>query len=268
MLPKIVICNFIEDIAELKDFAHEHGFSGIDWSFELETLPKTPTDETKWVNNLFSLNPLEIRYHCPFYKTDLGHTDPEKAKAAAEIFKRIIRLVSRADGKFLSIHIGLGRNSTKPLRWEETIANLRRIVQFGAEHGVKVCLENLAWGWTSKPNLFEKLIRRSGAGVTFDIGHADACESVKSQQYAVEDFVSPHPGRVINAHIYHTEISGVGHMPPDTLEDLEARLQLLQNIGCKWWVIEIREKEGLLKTKKIIDEYLFQSVTTPKEDVL
>ena len=45
-------------------------------------------------------------------------------------------------------------------------------------------------------------------------------------------------------------------MPPDRASDIEARLQLLREIGCKWWVIEIKEKEGLLKTKRIIDEYL------------
>ena len=111
-------------------------------------------------------------------------------------------------------------------------------------------------GWTSKPNLFEKLIRRTGAGVTLDIGHAHACESIRSQLYTAEDFVTPHPDRVFNAHIYHTEISGVGHVPPVRAEDIKERLEILQNIGCKWWVIEIREVDGLLKTKKLIDAYL------------
>jgi hypothetical protein len=38
--------------------------------------------------------------------------------------------------------------------------------------------------------------------------------------------------------------------------DMEVRLRLLQAVGCGWWVIEIREMEGLLKTKKIVDDYL------------
>jgi sugar phosphate isomerase/epimerase len=148
-----------------------------------------------------TLAPLEVRYHCPFFQIDLGHDDPDQAKAADRIFRGIIRMVSRAGGKFLSIHIGLGHNSTEPLSWETTIANLRNLVRFGADHQVRICLENLAWGWTSKPNLFEKLIRLSGAGVTLDIGHARVCECVQSQQYAVEDFVTPHPNRVFNAHM-------------------------------------------------------------------
>jgi sugar phosphate isomerase/epimerase len=135
----------------------------------------------------------------------------------------------------LSIHIGLGHDSTEPLSWETTISNLRNLVRFGADHQVRICLENLAWGWTSKPNLFEKLIRLSGAGVTLDIGHALVCESVQSQQYAVEDFVTPHLNRVFNAHVYHEEIPGLGHMPPERIEDIEDRLALLSNAGCWWW---------------------------------
>ena len=178
------------------------------------------------------------------------------AEAADILFRHIIRLVTKGNGKFLTIHVGLGHQSTEPLSWERTIRNLRRLVQYGTERQVTVCLENLAWGWTSRPHLFEKLIRKSGAGVTFDIGHAYACESVVSHHYTIEDFVSPHPQRIFNAHVYHTELSGLGHVPPKEPNDLRARLLLLEKVNCPWWVIEIREPEALVHTKRIIDEYL------------
>jgi sugar phosphate isomerase/epimerase len=205
------------------------------------------------------LDPLEVRFHCPFHNLDLGHHIPEKAKEAEVLFQRIIGLVSKADGSSLSIHIGLGRDSTVPLSWNTTTANLRNLVQFGAQCGVKICLENLAWGWTSKPNLFEKLVRESGAWVTFDLGHAMVCEAVRHQYYSIEDFVTPHEDRVINAHIYHKEIPGVGHVPPDHLKDIESRLSLLMEIGCEWWVIEVKDVNGLLKTREAIDRYLARS---------
>ena len=250
------MCNIYNETDKLKAFALEHGFNGIDWSFDLDALPQTPLQESRWVKNQSFLAPLEVRYHCPFYRLDIGHDDPHRAMEAEGVFRRIIRLVSEVGGNFLSIHIGLGRDSTQPLSWESTVDNLRRLVQFGAEHGVKVCLENLAWGWTSRPNLFEKLIRKSGAGVTFDIGHAFVCESVRTQQYAIEDFVAPHAERVFNAHVYHAEISGYGHTPPERLEDIEARLALLLDIGCEWWFLEVKDTLELLKTRKIIDTFL------------
>jgi sugar phosphate isomerase/epimerase len=256
MRPKMVMGNIFSDIGELKRFAFRNGFSGIDWSFDLETLPRTPAAESEWVSSLSGLAPLEVRYHCPFHQIDLGHEDSAEAEAANALFRRLIRLVSKAGGQYLSIHIGLGRNTTEPLSWDETVENLGRLVRFAQGQRVQICLENLAWGWTSKPNLFEKLIRKSGAGVTFDIGHAFECEAVRSRQYAIEDFVIPHADRVLNAHIYHRELEGIGHKPPERLKDVKDRLALVSSIGCGWWVLEIKDAEGLLQTKRIVESYL------------
>jgi sugar phosphate isomerase/epimerase len=257
--PKLAMCNIFSDVQRLGQFALDHGFSGIDWSFEPTTLPQTPADESRWVDHLSALGSLELRFHCPFHRIDLGHVDPWEAKAAEAIFRNIIRLVAKVRGRFLTVHIGLGRNSTEPLSWDRTTENLSRVVQYGQSHGVQICLENLAWGWTSRPHLFEKLIRTSGAGVTFDIGHAQACESVRSHHYSIEDFVTPHADRVLNAHVYHTELSNRGHIPPERLEEIEDRLAILQEIGCQWWVIEIRDgMEPLLQTKEIVQAYLLR----------
>jgi len=256
MKPCIVMCNIFPGAEKVKAFALKKGFEGIDWSFDLDRLPQTPLQESRWAKEQAGLAPFEVRYHCPFYQIDLGHDDPALAAKADAVFRRIIRLVSKVGGRYLTIHIGLGHDSTEPLSWKTTLDNLRKLVQFGASHRVTVCLENLAWGWTSKPNLFEKLIRLSGAGVTLDIGHAHVCESIRSQQYATEDFVSPHANRVFNAHIYHREVAGKGHVPPKNGEEISDRLCLLQGIGCKWWVIEIRDPEQLLQTKMVIDAWL------------
>jgi len=152
--------------------------------------------------------------------------------------------------------VGLGHNSTRPLSWDRTISTLSKLVRYAEKHNVRLCLENLAWGWTSKPNLFEKLIRLSGALVTFDIGHVYASEAVRSQAYACEDFVSTHAERVANAHVYHDELEGVGHVAPESEFDIEARLDILMESGCRWWTLEIREEKGLMQTRRIVDHYL------------
>lgn len=256
MIPKLAMGNIFADRKTVKSFAWEHGFSGIEWSFDLAAMPRTPAQESEWVQCITALRPFEVRFHCPFYQVDLGHDDPDESRSADTLFRHIIRLVSKAEGSYLTIHVGLGHNSTETLSWERTIRNLQRLVQYGMERQVIVCLENLAWGWTSRPQLFEKLVRKSGVGVTFDIGHAYACESVASRHYTMEDFVVPHPHRVFNAHVYHTEISGHGHVAPEGPDDLRSRLHILEQIGCPWWVIEIQEPEALVRTKGIVDDYL------------
>ena len=146
MNPKLAICNIFSDVDKLRKFALDHGFSGVDWSFEISTLPETSEQESAWLNGISALAPLEVRYHCPFYRIDLGHEDPSRARLAEMTFCWIIELVSRVKGRYLTIHIGLGRDSTEPLSWEATTDNLARVVEFGRSHGVRVCLENLAWG--------------------------------------------------------------------------------------------------------------------------
>ena len=252
----LAMCNFMDDKAALRDFALENGFGGIDWSFDLADLPGTPGAASSWAKSMRALSPLEVRYHCPFSQVDIGHEDACEHERAAEIFARVIRLVAKAGGCHLTIHVGLGHDTTRMLSWDRTVNSLGRLVRYAEKQNVRLCLENLAWGWTAKPNLFEKLVRNSGAMVTFDIGHARACEAVGSQEYSCEDFVSPHMDRLANAHVYHDEIEGIGHIPPDSVSDIAERLDILMEAGCGWWTLELREEYGLMQTRRVIDRYL------------
>jgi sugar phosphate isomerase/epimerase len=212
-------------------------------------------DEARLGEKVALLAPLEVRYHLALEETDLGDSHRKKADRALKTLLRVCRVVSRLGGRFMTIHVGLGLDSTVGLSWERTIERLKYLVGHARAQGVRVCLENLAWGWTARPDLFEKLVRKSGAWVTLDLGHARVSPSVKSQQYTVEDFVSPHPERVVNAHIYHEELAE-GHMPPKSLEEIEERLSLIAGLGCPWWVLELREEEPLLATLDIVRQFL------------
>ncbi len=255
--PKLACCNFIEDVDELKDFALRHELDGIEWSFYPAHMPESPSEESALARTLSSLHPLEVRYHCPFKKTDVGVEDATEAKRAVRILRKLCRLVSKVGGRYLTIHVGLGRESTINLSWNETVANLSDLVRYGNNLGVRVCLENLWWGWTSRPELFEKLIRKTGAWGTFDIGHARVSPSVKSKLYAEADFVAPHPELFRNAHVYHEEKKTGGHIPPETVSDVEKRLQLLRRLPlCDWWLLELREKQALIQTLGVVREFL------------
>ena len=260
--PKLACCNFINDTFELRDFALEHGFDGVEWSFHIEDLPKNPSEESSLVKKISEISPLEVRYHCAFEETDLGNVDAIKAKEALKIFRQTCLLVSKLGGRTLTIHVGLGLTSTINLSWSRTIERLAQLVDFSHSLGFRLCLENLAWGWTSRPELFEKLIRKSGCWATLDIGHARVCPSVASQQYAPQDFAKPHPERFLCAHIYHEEEGNV-HMPPSRVEDLEERLRFLRRLPlCDWWVLELREKRELLNTLKLVRQFIENSSLT------
>ncbi len=254
-LHQLAMCNFMPDVGQLRRTALDYGFDGIDWTLKLDDLPNNGVDERSLLRRVSHLRPLKVRYHCAFNGIDLGNADLFKAEEAVSIFRRACQLVSRLEGEFMTIHLGLGRESYDDIVWDNSVNALGELVCYAAGLGVRVCLENLASGWSSRPELFEKLIRLSGAGVTLDIGHARMSPSVQSQFYSFEDFITPHPDNIFNAHIYHEEVNE-GHVAPESLEDLRERLELLMPLPCDWWVLELREAGALSATLEVVRRFL------------
>jgi hypothetical protein len=254
--PTLACCNFLPD-GQLRDFALTHGFEGVDWTFTLENFPRTPAADAALSRVIAGLAPLKLRYHCAFPRTDLGAEDPEENRHNLQLLRRVCRLVAKLGGRVLTIHIGgLGRESAFDLSWRKTLKGLTELVRLCNQLSLKLCIENLAWGWTSRPDLFEKLVRLSGAWATLDLGHARVSPAVTSGLFRVQDFVAPHPERFLNAHVYHEETEA-GHMPPQSLADLRDRLDLLKRLPlCTWWVLELREEGPLLPTLQVVREYL------------
>lgn len=253
--PKLAICNFEPSTDRLREMAMDNGFSGVDWTLKVPDLADGNLEAAALQRSISRLAPLEVRYHCAFEGVDLGDEDPAKAGFADDLFRRACRTVQGLGGRFMTIHMGLGRMSMDGLSWDRTVRALGDLVEYGAGCGVQVCLENLATGWSSRPELFEKLVRKSNAGVTLDLGHARVCSSVETRRFDLEDFVLPHPRRVFNAHVYHEE-RNERHLPPSSLEDLRDRLGLLSCVACNWWVLELREEGALQTTLKIVKEFL------------
>jgi sugar phosphate isomerase/epimerase len=200
------------------------------------------------VNDIGRLTPLEVRYHLFFPGVELGSVDPAGAESARAVYAEAFDLISKVSGRYATAHVGLDRASMEGVSWDGTIAGLRDIEAAARRMGIRLCLENLVHGWTGRPNLYEKLIRKTGLRGTLDIGHAHVCESVASRVYSVEDFAVPHPEKILSAHIYHKE-TDEGHVPPGDYFDMEERLLLLRGLPlCDWWVLELRNEESLLQT--------------------
>lgn len=262
--PKLACCNFIAEVEHLRQFALDLGLQGVDWTIDLSSLPLDQAQEQELAAKIYRLQPLEIRLHAALPGLDLGDDDPHQAKVSVQVFQQLCRLAARLRLQYLTIHLGLGRETTASLEWETTLERLRALVDFASRFWIRICLENLAWGWTSRPDLYEKLLRKTGAWATFDLGHAQVCHAVASTQYTVADFVLPQPERVVNAHVYHLEDER-GHLPPNSLADLAPRLDLLRALPlCDWWVLELHEEGAFLQTLHIVQEYLHAEAGRPE----
>jgi sugar phosphate isomerase/epimerase len=262
--PKLACCNFIEDPDRLREFAIEYGFSGVEWDFDRDpdNMPRSFSAQAEFARTIRSLSPLEVRFHCGCSDTDLGDSDEAAANRAMDVLKAACRLVSKAAGRYMTVHVGLGRDSTMNLSWNRTLVELGDLTRYANNLGINLCLENWTQGWTSRPELFEKLIRKTGIWATLDIGHAQVSPQVTGSLYSVEDFVAPHPERFRGAHIYHEEIDGL-HRPPYVVADLSDRLRLLRRLPlCDWWVLELREEGPLLQTLEVVREFLQMETST------
>ncbi len=261
--PKLACPNFYPDVLNLKSFALDYGFQGIDWTLRPEDLPKSPLEERRLVNSLSRLAPLEVRFHLFFPGNELGHADADKAMSAKRTFCAALDLISKVSGRFATLHVGLGRDSMEGISWEGTVGGLREVAAKARQAGIRVCLENLVRGWTGRPDLYEKLIRKTGCWGTLDIGHARVCRSVTDKSHDVEDFALPHPERILSAHVYHEE-TAAGHVPPGDYTDLVDRLLLLQKLPlCDWWVLELRDETALLQTLDHVREFLSERIACP-----
>lgn len=257
--PKLACCNLNRNPDYLRRLAQELELQGVEWTIGPEDWPLTASWERQFVATLERLEPLEIRLHLALPGLDLGEIDPERAALALRTYEYLCQLAAKLRIRYLTIHLGLGRESTAGLEWELTLERLAALVRFAQRRYVKICLENLAWGWTSRPELYEKLLRKTGAWSTFDLGHAAVCAAVVSTHFQVADFVLPHPERVVSAHIYDIEDER-GHQPPTSLVALAERLDLLRLLPwCQWWVLELHEESALWQTWQLIRAYLAEN---------
>lgn len=255
--PKLACCNFLDSASQTREYALDYGFHGVDWTLLPEDIPSSESEARDLIRAMWSLRPLEIRYHLYFVENEIGRCRSELSENNLNIFFKACRILSKLGARTVTVHIGL--DLTCPpceISWNNTLGAMTKLANFARSLGLRVCLENLAFGWTSRPDLFEKILRKSSCWGTLDIGHARASQAVASGAYEIEDFALPHPEKILNAHIYHEETSH-GHSAPTCIADIEDRLQLLMALPlCDWWVLELREHEALSKTLGIMRDFL------------
>jgi sugar phosphate isomerase/epimerase len=250
--PQIAMCNiFDQDAEKLAQFASRNGFSGIDWSID----PSLP--EREFISRMKLLDGFQLRYHCRFHGVDVAYAD-RRGDDALELLMRTVDLVAHAGGRHMTVHTGLGNPSGEGIDLARAINNLSVLVAHGNRNGIAVALENLTTPLTNDPLLFRRIVAESGAFVTIDIGHAHAIRNLHPRMNNIcSEYILPHRERVLNAHIYYTELEGYGHIPPECLSDISSRLDLLDMAeSCDWWVIELMGPEELLRTRDLLRSYI------------
>ncbi len=156
--PKLACCNFITSTKVLKEFAQDHGFDGIDWTLSLEAFSESAAAQRDLAcRGRGVLRPLEVRFHCFF-----GGTGSRRWRlfvqppTPRQMSVGVCTMLQRVGGRVMTLHVGLGRDTTAGICWDSTVAGLRELVMYA---GARV-FESVSKIWhgdgTSRPALYEK----------------------------------------------------------------------------------------------------------------
>jgi sugar phosphate isomerase/epimerase len=250
--------------AALVRYVRDKGCGGVDYSFSFHAETKADLEkDIPWVEDLLA-HGIEIRYHCPFHNMELADVREEQAVRSLAFFRECIDFASAFGGHVITVHIGLRLKTVADIDYGTAVHHLRDLVEYGARKEMTVCLENLTKGWTNDPAQFVEILDKTGAGTTFDLGHANACPWVAEGNGTAVDFLLAFADRVINAHVYeieqiHPQTHEPYHQFPSDLSRIEPLLAELTGRRCDWWLIELSRIEEVEHTRVLLTEFLRNS---------
>lgn len=195
---------------------------------------------------------VRIRHHGFFPNYEFGDTDAERAERAMQVhFNALDTIIGRGE-QFVTVHAGISKGIS--LHAERLTENLTRLVEYGQQRGITVSLENLRRGLTSHPENVRKFVEESGAMITLDVGHAVSCEHVQQGELTVFDFIDLFQNRLVEVHMYEKETDR--HYAPQDMRILGPIVDRLLETDCAWWTMELEEYEDILRTRRLLIEYL------------
>ena len=108
---------------------------------------------------------------------------------------RVIEIMPYLDMRLLTIHLWMDPRFVKPEAIAYKMGFLNRLLDYGRETGVEICLENLSETATHLSQIFELLPRLN---LTLDIGHAQLLSSRNTSHGFIERF----PEKIRHVHIH------------------------------------------------------------------
>lgn len=136
-----------------------------------------PDHEDEFARVLAS-HSLRPQLHLPMSDVNIGSLNPRAWELAVRIHEESIAAAARLNIERLTIHPGnhtpLSRGFYGKVH-EQTRQALRRLDTVALEHGVTLCLENMARGWAFETCTLDQLLDLTQAteiGYCLDIGHA------------------------------------------------------------------------------------------------
>lgn len=260
--PVIAVSNkVLPAVEQLLGYCGRHQLGGIDYTMNTKASSVSDIQADKASIETILAAGLDIRYHLQFYGMEVADTDLKRAKAALAFHKQCLDVVAQYQGRFATMHIGLGLTSVEQIRYETALNHLADLVAYAKARRIVLCLENLTKGFTHHPDQFRTMLVSTGAAATFDLGHANASPWVLEGRGTSVDFLRMIAPHVMNAHVYEIEkidpASAVPyHVAPQNLDKIEPLLRGLLGTRCDWWLIELPDLDAVNHSRQLLQSFL------------
>jgi len=236
-------------------YAKENDYQGIEWYLDYYRLPAWKGLRDRFFNTLQESG-LPYSFHAPTADVELALKDRTYSAVALEYLKMYIDFLAELAPFTFTIHIGARRIPVEELSWEYAMDHLKRLTEHGYSRNVTVCLENLVGGWTGTPEKLMEMVTSSGAGITFDIGHARGGKWVQNGHGTALEFLNIVAPKVLSTHVYEYEDEKGEHLGPDKSTQISPLLERLLEMGCKWWVLELNTYKEAEETRMTVENCL------------
>lgn len=236
-------------------YAKEHLYQGVEWYLDYYRLPSWRGLRQKFFDAIREAG-LLYGFHGPVNDVELAIKDKTHSRVALDYLKMYLDFLEEMAPVYFIIHIGARRIPLEELSWEHALDHLKRLVEHGQSRKINVCIENLAHGWTSDPELLMKMAEATGASITFDVGHAQGSRWVREKRGTVFQFLDIISPKIVNAHVYEYENERGEHLVPGLDSRLIPILEELNRRGCSWWVLELNRYEETEQTFQFVKDYL------------
>ena len=195
---------------------------------------------------------MAVRHHGYFPGKEIGHAHAAAAEDAMQLHFKAMEALQGLGEPLMTVHVGL--DGTLPLDHHRVVKNLTRLVEHGKRIGVTVSLENLCRGPTANPQILLDWARRSGAGITLDVGHAVSSRCVCNKTISMGKIIDLVAARLMEVHVYESETDR--HWAPRNMEILGPIVDRLVTTDCRWWTIELEDTQDVLLTRQLLVDHL------------